>query len=147
MTSNLTSLVQADTPTKKDDELLARLGEIDGIDTVKGIQNLSGDVVSYLRLLRLLDDCLEKDMKKYMHHLKAGEYKQANAVAHTLKGAAGTLGLVQIQTLTNELGIAQDGNVDKISAQSSANLVGKLDVELNKLHDVLAFTGNDELTV
>jgi HPt (histidine-containing phosphotransfer) domain-containing protein len=146
MTSNLTSQVHDGTPMEEHYALLAHLEKIEGIDTVKGVHNLSGDVVSYLRLLCLLYVSLAKDMKKFVDHLKAGEYKQASAVAHALKGAAGTLGLVQIQILTNELAIAQVGNVDKMSVQSSDCLVGKLNAELNKLHDVLAFTRDDELT-
>ncbi|MBA1331078.1 hypothetical protein QQ73_07930, partial [Candidatus Endoriftia persephone str. Guaymas] len=71
----------------------AQLAAIEGLDAQTGLRNLRGDATAYLRLLRQLDTTHGEDMRKLSGHFADGKIDEARHLAHTLKGAAGTLSL------------------------------------------------------
>lgn len=124
--------------SKEEQTLLARLDRIEGITTARGLRNLSGDVTCYLHLLRQLDKAYLHDMKQLKEHLDCGDLQQAYSVAHTLTGAAGTLGLVQMQTSANALATRLRKDVNENGSEMSNVLADVLLADFNQLHTVLA---------
>jgi len=78
-----------------------QLAGIEGLDSNIGLRNMSGDAIAYLRLIRQFDSVHFEDMDKLNLHCIKTEVESARAIAHTLKGAAGSLGLTQIQGSVN----------------------------------------------
>lgn len=90
-------------PSTPDEALRMRLENMDGIDVEVGLQNLSGDFDSYIKLLNQLITSFGSDLLKLKDQLREGAHDAARQSAHTLKGAAGTLGLKLIQSSAMEL--------------------------------------------
>jgi PAS domain S-box-containing protein len=90
-------------PSTPDEALRMRLENMDGIDVEVGLQNLSGDFDSYIKLLNQLITSFGSDLLKLKDQLREGAHDAARQSAHTLKGAAGTLGLKLIQSSATEL--------------------------------------------
>jgi CheY-like chemotaxis protein len=77
--------------------------ELPGFDIPRGRQLLGGDDALYARLLRSFRGKLASDYAPLLDHLRAGRDEEARRIAHTLKGAAGTLGATTIQWLAEEI--------------------------------------------
>ena len=88
-----------------DGDLLRGLAALPGLDVALGLQNIPKRP-SYLRLLRLLVDTHDNDVVAIRASLAAGDAREAMRVAHSLKGAAGTLGASGIQRLAGKLELA-----------------------------------------
>jgi two-component system sensor histidine kinase/response regulator len=98
------SNVESAVAKRQDDTLLVnQLSAIDGIDVKTGLRNMLGNAKAYLRLLLQLDLTHLGDMQQVKVHIDAGEIDHARRLVHTLKGAAGTLGLTQLQGLARQL--------------------------------------------
>jgi len=92
------------TPTTDDDTgFVARLATIDGLDTEFGLRSVRGRAGSYRRLARLYAESHGGDLDTVRHQLEAGDLKSACRGAHSLKGAAATLGATAVQKLATEL--------------------------------------------
>ena len=88
------------------------LCEIAGLDVEFGLHCVGGKRELYVRLLRKLVEGHRDDRVKLRAHLAMGEREAAQRLAHTLKGAAGTLGAVELQRLAAELeGLIRSGAV------------------------------------
>jgi len=99
-----THQLQVNSTTSKDTAYLQeQLRSISGLDASFGLNNVLDNPETLLRLLRVFDDHHKHDIQNIENHLAKNEIKSALEFAHTLKGASGTLGLVQIQKLTAEL--------------------------------------------
>ncbi len=61
------------------------------------------DAEGYLRLLRQFDASHGDDMSKLSQYLAEGKIDDARRLPHTLKGAAGTLGLTRLQEAARAL--------------------------------------------
>ncbi|MDZ7753142.1 MAG: PAS domain S-box protein [Gammaproteobacteria bacterium] len=84
-----------------------------GVDTRLGLRNLGGDAAVYERLLRRFAADHGDDGQVIMGHLAAGGTDEARALAHTIKGAAGNLGLVAIAERATGLETAlREGETD-----------------------------------
>lgn len=70
---------------------------IPGIDWRTGMHSLRGRRESYIRLLRQFADAHAGDGAALLSSLKAGDYREAQRLAHNLKGVAGTLGAADVQ--------------------------------------------------
>ncbi len=81
----------------------AALRAIDGLDVAAGLKSLRGKWDSYARLLRLYVDSHERDIARLRECHAAGEREEARRIAHSLKGAAGALGALGVQSLAAEL--------------------------------------------
>jgi len=123
---------------------LQPLMAIPGLEVQVGLKSLRGNVASYLRLLRLYIDSHQADMVWLRERLAAGEVEEARRIAHSLKGAAGTLGSVRVQQLAAELeaglreGLAPAA-IEQCSQQVEAaqsELVAALRGVLSKVNDL-----------
>jgi HPt (histidine-containing phosphotransfer) domain-containing protein len=111
---------------------------IDGMDADKGLRNQRGDSVAYFRLLRQFDSAHLDDAQKLSKLLADGEVDEAKRLIHTLKGTAGTLGLVQLQedaqALETYLRYAEGKAIDYKEVNL---LMNAIDAEQKNLHEAL----------
>ncbi|MFO8155987.1 MAG: response regulator, partial [Thiohalospira sp.] len=77
--------------------------ELPGFDIARGRRHLGGDDALYARLLRGFRDKLTSDYAPLLDHLRAGRDEEARRIAHTLKGAAGTLAVTTLQELAETI--------------------------------------------
>jgi two-component system sensor histidine kinase/response regulator len=77
--------------------LLAALAAIPGLDSQLGLHAVRGRLSSYLRLLNKFANNHGEDFAAIRQGLDAGDPVTSRRLAHSLKGAAGTLGAVAVQ--------------------------------------------------
>jgi CheY-like chemotaxis protein/HPt (histidine-containing phosphotransfer) domain-containing protein len=87
-------------------ELRQRLAAIPGLDVERGLAIMCGNISKYARLLNYFSDAHGQDGKAIGESLAAGDTAAVRALAHTLKGASGTLGALHLATLSDALGLA-----------------------------------------
>jgi HPt (histidine-containing phosphotransfer) domain-containing protein len=73
--------------------LRQQLESIKGLDAAQGLAIMQNDLVSYSRLLGQFVSSHASDVAIIETHLNQGKYEEARGIAHSSKGAAGTLGL------------------------------------------------------
>ena len=76
---------------------------VPGLDVEFGLRSVLGHRDHYLRLLGMYVEVHADDIGKARLSLESGDYAQARLVAHSLKGAAGTVGATQVRALAAEL--------------------------------------------
>ena len=74
-----------------------------GIDVAAGLRNLGGHGDNYRRLLHQLVAAHGAELDRLTEHLVAGDFLAAQQQAHSLKGAAGLLGVTGVQERAAEL--------------------------------------------
>jgi PAS domain S-box-containing protein len=114
-------------------EVIQQVAELPGMDVTIGLANVLGGS-SYLRLLRLLVDAHGNDTTTIGANFAAGRAGEALRLAHSLKGAAGTLGATRIQALAHELELAIRNNYRRGDIESRLRALA---VELAPLFDAL----------
>lgn len=87
-------------------KLLERLQAIAGLDLEAGLRVTRGRAERYVDFLKLFVDHHAQDITTINNHLRQGDWVAAERVAHSLKGAAGTIGLFSIQALATDLNVA-----------------------------------------
>jgi two-component system sensor histidine kinase/response regulator len=73
------------------------LDRIPGLDAAFGLQSVRGRLASYCRLLGKFSSTHADDFSQIRQHLAAAQNTDARRLAHTKKGAAGTLGATDVQ--------------------------------------------------
>jgi two-component system sensor histidine kinase/response regulator len=92
-------------PSTEDDKLAA-LALLPGVDVAAGLKSLRNKAPSYLKLLGQLAREHGDDMDKVRRRLSAGDLVEARRIAHTLKGVCGTLGLPRLHEAARDLDMA-----------------------------------------
>lgn len=83
-------------------------------------ENLGLEEAEYLELLELFIETGMSDLEKLQSAIGVGESKEARSAAHSLKGAAGNMGLMEIYDLAKEIEEkAIDGQLQTISEVSN----------------------------
>ena len=82
---------------------LARLAALAGMNPERGLATLRGKKEKYLSLLRLFVELHTSDMTQLATCLTQGNQPQALLLAHTLKGAAATLGVDHLAELASRV--------------------------------------------
>jgi two-component system sensor histidine kinase/response regulator len=80
--------------------------ELAGFDVKAGIARVGGSVGSYQRVLRKFSDNQASSIEQLRAAAEAGDQELAVRTAHSLKGAAGALGITEVQGLAAELELA-----------------------------------------
>ena len=89
--------------------------------------NLGLEEDEYMELIELFIETGMSDLEKLHSAIKEGNAGKASDAAHSLKGAASNLGLVEISETAKEIEeYARDDHLDKI-AESTQAIKGKLD--------------------
>ena len=86
-----------------DDTLDTCLRRINGLNVDFGLSLTRGNPVRYLRFLRLFAERHAADVATLEELLGRGDTQGADRLAHTLKGAAGTLGINPVYDLATQL--------------------------------------------
>jgi CheY-like chemotaxis protein/HPt (histidine-containing phosphotransfer) domain-containing protein len=81
----------------------AGLAAVAGLDAAAGLKCVRGKWRSYEGLLHLFMDSHQNDMAKLREIHAAGDNAAARNIVHSLKGAAGAVGVVGVQALAAEL--------------------------------------------
>ncbi len=89
-------VVMAGPPAAADDRSLAGLAAMPGLDIQRGLAMVRGNPGKYLGLLRLFLESHRDDMGRLADYLAVGDQATAHRLVHSLKGAAGTLGLDRV---------------------------------------------------
>ena len=113
------------------------LGFIDvaGLDYVTGLKRVAGNRVLYIRLLRQFCEEEADAAKRLTTAFDDGDPATAERIAHTLKGVAGSIGLVQLQAAAALLEKAIKGRQGYQSALPTFAL--ELRQAIARLHKVL----------
>jgi PAS domain S-box-containing protein len=111
-----------------EDERRRGLDGIPGLDAGQGLKNLCGKRDAYVRLLHLYAEHHRNDIAMLRRSLDAGDVAEAQRIAHSLKGASGSLGAVRVQTLAANLEAALRERRDRDEIERwSAVLENELD--------------------
>jgi CheY-like chemotaxis protein len=126
---------QRSPPAAAVETLPAALAGIPGLDVALGLKGVRGRVASYLRLLRTFRVAHAGDTAAVHEQLAAGRWEDARRLAHSLKGAAGTLGATGLQQAAVALDAAlrQEG-----AAAAVEDCAAALDREWQALSAALA---------
>ena len=89
-----------------DAALRAALDGIAGLDVESGLKRVRGKLASYARLLEMFARDHADDVAALRAHLAGGEIADAKRLAHTLKGAAATLGAEALRQCAQDLELA-----------------------------------------
>jgi two-component system, sensor histidine kinase and response regulator len=93
-------------PRRTDDAFRVSLADISGLNSEFGLSAVRGRISTYRRLLAKFDTDHLAHFMLIHQHLKTGKSDQAHRLAHSLKGAAGMLGAVEIQKHAANLEVA-----------------------------------------
>lgn len=85
------------------DQRQTALARVPGLALEVGLRTVGGREESLIRLVRRYEELHAEDGQKLKSDLSGGRPADALSLAHAVKGAAGFLGLVQIQAVAAEL--------------------------------------------
>jgi len=120
-------------PVEENIELRRQLASIEGLDSHKGLRNMLNDELAYLKLLKQFDNTHCEDMNKLHVYFTNNKIKEAEVIAHTLKGAAGTLGIIGLQQVATVL----NQNLREQKYNRIPQLIDDISLEQDKLHQAL----------
>jgi two-component system sensor histidine kinase/response regulator len=105
-----------------EDALRARLQNLPGMNLAAGLHRVRERMSSYVRLLRLFVESHGDDVERLRDLLATGARDDAQRLAHSMKGAAGMLGAMNVQELAAGIETAlRDGSAsDVIDRQITA---------------------------
>lgn len=91
--------------------------DIDGIDVVDGLKRVAGNKRLYRDLLRQFGARQGDASAEISTAIASGDLKLAERIAHTVKGVAGNLGIVEVQSHAQKLERAIREGQDSVPAQ------------------------------
>jgi HPt (histidine-containing phosphotransfer) domain-containing protein len=122
-----------------DDPLLTPLLALEGIDAPGGLAAVGGRVAVYRRLLTLFDGAHRDDARALQLALQGAAPGSAVRLAHRLRGAAATLGLVDIETAASALEQALEDGAAAVALVPRVQAVDEaLSATLQRLRQALA---------
>lgn len=105
-----------------DEALHSQLAGIPGLDMEFGLRGVRGNMGTYARLLRQYAQLHVSDLEAVPKRYAAGDVAEAKRLAHSLKGASGTVGATAVQTWAAELetAIREQRSLEEIERQATA---------------------------
>jgi PAS domain S-box-containing protein len=79
---------------------------IDGLDVAFALKTLRGNMNAYVSILRRFIESHARDMETLRRIYGQGDLTEARRIAHSLKGASGSLGMVIVRQLASDLEMA-----------------------------------------
>jgi CheY-like chemotaxis protein/HPt (histidine-containing phosphotransfer) domain-containing protein len=118
--------------------------QIPGFDLQRGLHLVGGDQALYLRMLKQLYQGISAKYTspkytKLIDLLKDKEWAEAQQIAHTLKGAAGTLGATQLHQLAAEIDSLLKGG-DEVDEELIHQITAAFDVAEDALASLEQYT-------
>ncbi len=102
------------------DAVLLRLAQWPGMDVARGVATLRGRRERYVELLGLFVTTQLEAVKRLDASLRDGDVVAARFLCHTLKGAAGTLGAVDLARQAARLEASLRDEVDALALRAAA---------------------------
>ena len=122
-------------PLREPPSLPQPLAEFDGLVADRALAALRGDGGAYVGLLRKFAAGHCDDLQRLQDTVAAGNREAARQLAHALKGAAGSLGVVRLQAAAAAIELALRGTGP---AEVTPGLLAALQIEQRALDAVLA---------
>ncbi|MFD2113029.1 PAS domain S-box protein [Thiorhodococcus fuscus] len=116
------------------------LGEIEGLDRVRGLAAVNGQEQIYRRLLGLFVRSHGADMERLSAFLESGEMHEARLLAHALKGASATLGADRVSELAASIDVALRQGAGKEDLEAS---IRETDLVLKRLVESIGALGGE----
>jgi CheY-like chemotaxis protein/HPt (histidine-containing phosphotransfer) domain-containing protein len=111
--------------------LAMALREFAGLDVDAGLVHSGHNGSTYLRVLRSFAAHYRNDLVRVVRDLADGETTRMRAVAHGLKGAAGTIGALRVHALAADLDAAvAQGDVGSLAPDDRVQQAQRLSAEL-----------------
>jgi PAS domain S-box-containing protein len=128
---------EAAAPTMAEVQPLPALRAIAGLNVDTGMRVTRGNIPRYVQLLKMFATTHSDSVTQIRQQLSAGDRTTARRTAHSLKGAAGTLGIehIQQQALSLETALRSQSAADDASEQA---LIERLASDYASLAEPLA---------
>lgn len=111
-------------PTDPNAGLINRLSAVPGLDVARGISVVRGKTAKYIELLAQFVSAHADDMDRLAESIAAGDHAKAVLLAHSLKGAAATLGIVSLAEAARHIELQQREEMDDcLELQADMNTV------------------------
>jgi CheY-like chemotaxis protein len=107
---------------------------VPNLDHEMGIKRMAGNASAYLRLLRSFPERHGTSPEDIRRCMLEGEHSTAAAIAHTVAGAAGNLGMTEVHHLAKELQSTLQTDPEKAGAALDAFASALLEMEELLLH-------------
>ena len=134
---------QFDLPARREEpsesaDLAALLSDIDGLDVSAGLHNFAGNGASYLRMLKQFDGKYYSVSTTFRVPQTDDEKMSFLSLVHSIKGSAGTLGLIDLFETATSLDKQMRSN--KLSSTDGATeaLIDKLKNQQTVFHEQLS---------
>ncbi|WP_300438722.1 PAS domain S-box protein [Zoogloea sp.] len=122
-------------PAVAEDDWAARMRDIEGLDTERGLRMVRGKWPTYLRILRIFVTTNSDIVDRLQAALAAGDLAGLERQAHGLKGSAGNIGASRVFELAAAVcNAVRDGQGAEALARPVASLVRVLQPLLVTLH-------------
>jgi two-component system, sensor histidine kinase and response regulator len=105
---------------------------IPGVEIAAGIKRVLGNQALYLDLLRRFSEGQQTAPERIRDALRVGDVRQAEILAHTLKGTAGNLGMTTVQTLA---GVVEAGILREVPPSDLEEVRAKLQDEVTRISE------------
>jgi CheY-like chemotaxis protein len=116
------------------DEALARLAGIPGLNLIRGLSVVRGNVLKFLGLMQKFVVSHGDDMAHLAEMLANGDCESADRLVHTLKGTAATIGAEQISSLAKGLeDLLRQGREGEVDGNDVQMMMDAISVELSTL--------------
>jgi PAS domain S-box-containing protein len=102
---------------------LARLSTVPGLDMAKGVAMLRGKSAKYVEMLGRFMESHADDMDRLESKLAEGDIPAAEFIAHSLKGASGTLGAVRLSGSAKRLDDLLKASLDNDDVRSEIRAI------------------------
>lgn len=99
-------------------QVLRRLEIVHGLSLTAGLRSVGGNAVSYVRLLRRFMDHHADNPAECLRLIETGDLAGVRQVAHALKGASASMGLVEVQRHAAQLEAAIVGEQPREALRS-----------------------------
>jgi len=124
-------------PLKPQDQTIALLRQVDGLDVTSGLKTLANSAPAYLRILRSFVKMVNNEQGKMENFLQQNDLDNFRIAIHGYKSALANIGALSLSDLARELEIAS-GNMDRATVdqrfpefqQGLQNLIANLDTAL-----------------
>jgi len=127
----------------EDQKLYEQLSKIDNIHLQKGLIFMQDDIKAFWNFLQKFNSEHVNDMKDCKTHFEREEFNDATRIAHTLKSITGTLGLIKIQSLSEELENSLKKFKNKDDSTKILNLIKRVSDEQVDLSKKISSLKND----
>jgi PAS domain S-box-containing protein len=95
------------TQSNTEQDVMSRLSAVPGLDLERGISVVRGKTARYIQLLSQFIEVHAEDMDRLAENIAAGDHAKAVLLAHSLKGAAATLGIVSLAEAARHIELQQ----------------------------------------